>query len=351
MTLTVTEHSDVNRPRHRAALLSLLILIGALVTYKTATALRVIERVKAGGALPATSVTAGLDVVSRAIDYLAVIWPALLFGILISATVRTFISPESLVRLFGHTARRAQLTGGLAGSPLMLCSCCVAPIFSTVYRDSSRLAPSLALMLSAPSLNPAALVLTFMLFAGTVAWARLLLALVAVFFGTLFIARFVPSASGGTAQHLHHLHGRHHASSARPTFLQSCVHVIVRAVPPIAVGVLAGFDVRGRAPIDRRIRGVGRSPHNDRGDCGNCCPCSATHLFRDSGRTDTSHGRCPDRRRRCGALCGTGRQPTVATHRRAGGRLEGKRPVWSHGLAARGNRRCHRRLSSRWSTS
>lgn len=243
MTLTVTEHSDVNRPRHRAALLSLLILIGALVTYKTATALRVIERVKAGGALPATSVTAGLDVVSRAIDYLAVIWPALLFGILISAAVRTFISPESLVRLFGHTARRAQLTGGLAGSPLMLCSCCVAPIFSTVYRDSSRLAPSLALMLSAPSLNPAALVLTFMLFAGTVAWARLLPALVAVLFGTLFIARFVPSASGGTAQHLHHLHGRHHASSARPTFLQSCVHVIVRAVPPIAVGVLAGMFV------------------------------------------------------------------------------------------------------------
>jgi len=77
MTLTVTEHSDVNRPRHRAALLSLLILIGALVTYKTATALRVIERVKAGGAIPATSVTAGLDIVSRAIDYLAVIWPAL----------------------------------------------------------------------------------------------------------------------------------------------------------------------------------------------------------------------------------------------------------------------------------
>ena len=259
-------------------MLSLLVLVGALVTYKTATALRVIERVKAGGALPATSVTAGLDVVSRTIDYLAVIWPALLFGILISAAVQTFISPELLVRLFGRTARRAQLTGGLAGSPLMLCSCCVAPIFSTVYRDSFRLAPSLALMLSAPSLNPASLVLTFM---------------------AVCRHRGMGSRLAGACRRLlrYAAHRSLRTFSFRrngpaPTSLARQAPCLLgwADLPPIvcardrARGTAdcrgdSCRDVRGRAPIDRRIRGVGRSPHNDRGDCGNCCPCSATHLF------------------------------------------------------------------------
>jgi len=49
----------------------------------------------------------------------------------------------------------------LAGAPLMLCSCCVAPIFTGVYERSARLGPSLGLMLAAPALNPAALILTF----------------------------------------------------------------------------------------------------------------------------------------------------------------------------------------------
>lgn len=84
---------------------------------------------------------------------------------------------------------RAHVIAAIGGAPLMLCSCCVAPIFTTVYERCRRLGPSLAMMLAAPSLNPAALALTFMFFAPAVAWTRLVLAVVVVLVGTLFTAR------------------------------------------------------------------------------------------------------------------------------------------------------------------
>jgi hypothetical protein len=128
-------------------LLLLLVIVAALVTYKTAGALSTIHHVSSAGTLSVRpgiiQLTApdGLAAGVRTFNYLAIIWPALAFGILISAAVRSFVPAAALSDVFTRAPVRAHLAAGASGSPLMLCSCCVAPIFSAVYERSARLGP------------------------------------------------------------------------------------------------------------------------------------------------------------------------------------------------------------------
>ena len=196
-TVSVSDRSEVDRGPMIVAL-TLLIFVGGLVAYKTTGSLAALANVHSTGIYKARFdlIQPGASwqgALSRTISYFLAIWPALLFGILISGAVRTFVSPEWLVRLLGRGRVRQQLFAGLAGAPLMLCSCCVAPVFAGVYQRTRRLAPSLALMLAAPSLNPAALILTFLLFSGKVGAIRLIIGIVAVIATGLFAERFTGS--------------------------------------------------------------------------------------------------------------------------------------------------------------
>jgi hypothetical protein len=172
-------------------LLPILLIVGALIAYKSSAALTVIGKVSTTGVFtPRGNVipnvgTSQAGVLTRTLNYFLVIWPALVFGILISAAVSTFVSPQWLARLLERRSLRSQAIAGLAGAPLMLCSCCVAPIFTGVYERSARLGPSLGLMIAAPALNPAALILTFMLFDYKVGMVRLGASIAAVLFTEL----------------------------------------------------------------------------------------------------------------------------------------------------------------------
>src|SRR5690348_18152069 len=55
----------------------------------------------------------------------------------------------------------------------MLCSCCVTPVVVTLLRRRVRVGSAIALLLASPVLNPAALVLTFLLFPLHLGVARL----------------------------------------------------------------------------------------------------------------------------------------------------------------------------------
>ena len=179
-----------------------------------------------------------INVVSRSINYFGVIWPALLFGILISAAVRVLNPPQWLSRSFGENRVRSQLIAGLAGAPLMLCSCCVAPVFSGVYERSSRLGPSLAVLLAAPSLNPAALILTFLLFDVKIGLVRVAMALLIVFLTGMLIERFVsvPPVDCSTSV-------SEDSELLLKSFLRSCWQVAIRTLPLIAVGVLVSMAI------------------------------------------------------------------------------------------------------------
>jgi uncharacterized membrane protein YraQ (UPF0718 family) len=229
----------------------LLILAGSLFVYKSTAALGVIEKVKNTrtfqprlNVLPMPGSDVQLGLFARSFNYFAVIWPALLFGVLISAAVRVLDPPRWLTRALARGGARSQLAAGLAGAPLMLCSCCVAPVFSGMYERSSKLAPSLALMLAAPALNPAALILTFMLFDYRIAAVRLVVAACAVFLTGVVIEKFIKVKP----VHCDPLDQKNDQSLLL-LFIRSCAHVAIRTLPLIVAGVLISMAIALWLPV------------------------------------------------------------------------------------------------------
>lgn len=251
--------ATVNRKPIYAVLL-LLIIVAALFTYKSSASLAVIHKVKNTGAFqPRTNVvplpgnSLQLGVVARSINYFVVIWPALLFGILISGAVRVLDPPHWWSRMLGNGYWRPNLLAGVAGAPLMLCSCCAAPIFSSMYEKSSRLGPPLAITLAAPSLNPAALVLTFMLFGGYIGATRLAMAGCTVFLTSMLVDRLFSPGQIKCA-----VATEERRESMPIAFLRSSLQVAVRTVPLIIVGVVISMLIAFLLPSGIFTSGVGK---------------------------------------------------------------------------------------------
>jgi uncharacterized protein len=237
------------------ATLLLLVTVGGLIAYKASASLAVIGKVQATGVLksrfdlvPVAASPTWASAFERTVSYFSAVWPALLFGVLIGGAVRAFVSPRWLAGLFGTGRVRPQVVAGLAGAPLMLCSCCVAPVFTSVYERSSRLAPSIALMLAAPSLNPAALFLTFLLFGAKVGVVRLLAAAAGVLLIGTLAERFASRAPGycppGEAARADAGGG-----SVTVTFVRSCLKIALQTVPLIFAGVTASMLLARWLPV------------------------------------------------------------------------------------------------------
>jgi uncharacterized membrane protein YraQ (UPF0718 family) len=228
---------------NRRPLLTVLPILfaGGLVIYKTRTSLTVLRTVWSTGIINARpnvvsfgNEASAVDALHRSLNYLVVIWPALVFGILISAAVRAYVPADTFKRIFRTRGITSQLRAGLAGAPLMLCSCCVAPIFGAVYENSSRLAPAVTLMLASPALNPAALTLTFMLFGSTVGVMRVVLSVVAVAaIGPLVEEMFPEVHAAGNLE----IGSR----SAGQSFLRALFTVIARTIPALIIGLLTSM--------------------------------------------------------------------------------------------------------------
>jgi uncharacterized protein len=159
----------------------LAMIVAALFYYKWGGSLRVLGRLRESGKLavsPAALVDGG--VTATTLFYFGKIWPALVFGILVGAAVRAAVPSSWVKRWLGARGGQATIVGALAGAPLMLCSCCITPVFTGLYERGARLGPSLAVMLASPGLNLAAIVLTFALLPARVAALRVVAALVIV---------------------------------------------------------------------------------------------------------------------------------------------------------------------------
>jgi len=166
-----------------AGFVLLLVVLCGLVYYKWGGAIRTVSGVRELGRWSGTAdgLTTG-GVLRATLFYFRRIWIALVYGLLIGAAVRAFVPPRRVAALLGWGGPvRRQVAAGLAGTPLMLCSCCITPIFQSVYERGARLGSALAVMLASPGLNPAALVLTAILFPPSLAVARIAAVLVAVF--------------------------------------------------------------------------------------------------------------------------------------------------------------------------
>jgi uncharacterized membrane protein YraQ (UPF0718 family) len=261
---TATTESAVDAPRPRRSTLGvigvggvllLLTTAGALIVYKTAGALKVLGKAEAEGTLAPKArwiETADLPAAVRplvdSLNYLSWVMIALAFGVVIGAMVRAFIPSRWLQRTVAAEGVRGQILAALAGAPLMLCSCCVAPVFEGVYDRTRRLGPALGLMLAAPALNPAVLVVTFLLFPGDMAWARLVASLAMVLLGAALLGRVFPDPRPPEACPI-----ESEAPSWRRlarNFGSSLRTVAWRSLPAIVLGVVISAAITGLVPLD-----------------------------------------------------------------------------------------------------
>ena len=241
-----------------AGALILLGLVAALVTYKVGGSLAVIASAQGSDTLrprPEWLATAGSpDAVRpflRAVNYLAIVWPALAFGILIGAAVRSVVPAAWIATLLAGSRARSSLAGAVAGAPLMLCSCCIAPVYTAVQERTSRVGPAGALLLASPSLNPVALALTSMLFAPEIALARVLAALVLVFAVSAVADRLHRAPDGSAASCSLEGEGPHGPREAFAAFGREVGRLARTTLPVIVVGVLVSSLLLDLLPMDR----------------------------------------------------------------------------------------------------
>jgi uncharacterized membrane protein YraQ (UPF0718 family) len=222
-------------------LLLLGTFVSALFYYKWGASLRVVSGVQATGKLavaPGAILEGG--VVATTLAYFGKIWPALTYGILVGAAVRAAIPARTIRRWLGGRGATPTLAGAIAGAPLMLCSCCITPIFSGLYQRGARLGPSMAVMLASPGFNLGALVLTFALLPAQVGVARLVAALAIVLGLSAAIGRSMGDRSAPDSAR------RDVVDGAEPEpqrhlllrFVRSAAYLAVITVPLIVVGVL-----------------------------------------------------------------------------------------------------------------
>ncbi len=238
--------------------LILLILVSALVTYKTSGSLATIARVETSRTLPpraetisTADLTGVLRPLARTANYLAVVWPALAFGVLIGAAVRAIVPSAWVRRAFDASPLRAQLLGGVAGAPLMLCSCCIAPVFAAVHERTRRAGPSGALLLASPSLNPAALALTFMLFVPRVALVRTGMALLLVFGVSALAARLAAGGRSAVTPCDLEVAPRVGAAGVLSSLLREGWRMAWTTLPAIAAGVVVSSVLAEALPMER----------------------------------------------------------------------------------------------------
>lgn len=114
-----------------------------------------------------------------AINYLNTTWETTLAALLIAGTLQTFLHAPLLRFLKEQTGWRAYFAGVAFGIPNLLCTCCAAPLFASLYKKGAPLGTALATFVTAPSLNLLVLVLSLAFLPLPLAVARITLGLVA----------------------------------------------------------------------------------------------------------------------------------------------------------------------------
>ncbi|MHB1844060.1 MAG: permease [Deltaproteobacteria bacterium] len=190
-------------------------------------------------------------------NYFAWIAVALTLGLVIGALVKAALPSRWLFRAMAGRGPAGLAFGALIGAPLMLCSCCIAPVFDGAYARTRKLGPSLALMLAAPGLNPIDLAIVFALFPRSVAIARLVGSLVLVLGGGALLGRLFPSPLPAESCAL---------DEAAPSWsgwgknvLSSLVETAQRALPAVLLGALLSALIAHALPLPSLASGHGNA--------------------------------------------------------------------------------------------
>lgn len=98
------------------------------------------------------------------VAYFKAVWKAALLGMIVGAMVQVLIPVNWLMRTMGKMSFKSTLIGGVSSLPGMMCTCCAAPIASSMRKQRVSVGAALAFWIGNPTLNPATLIfMTFVL--------------------------------------------------------------------------------------------------------------------------------------------------------------------------------------------
>lgn len=125
------------------------------------------------------------------LDYLNIVWFTTLLGLFIAGAIVTLL-PGFIQSYLKGKGPAQHFAGMLLGLPNMFCTCCAASAVTGLRRSGASLGPSLAFFVTAPALNIVVLILAFDLLPLKLAFARLLLGLIAAVGVTYALAKSAP---------------------------------------------------------------------------------------------------------------------------------------------------------------
>jgi uncharacterized protein len=139
---------------------------------------------------PPPSVGAALD---YAVSYFKAIWSALVVALLLAAATEALVPRRWLLRLLSARGTMSTIRGGLLAVPVMMCTCCSAPVAVSLRRSGVPVASALAWWVGNPAINPA--VIVFAAFVLPWQWValRAVAGLVLVFLVVTLVARLARS--------------------------------------------------------------------------------------------------------------------------------------------------------------
>lgn len=128
--------------------------------------------------------------------YLDAVWPALVVGLLLAAGAETLLPRRRVMAALSGEGRRSSLAGGVMAAPSMLCTCCTAPVASSLRRSGASMSATLAFWLGNPLLNPAVIVFLALVLPWQFAATRVVVGALLVFVASAAVAR--AAGRGGT---------------------------------------------------------------------------------------------------------------------------------------------------------
>jgi uncharacterized protein len=137
---------------------------------------------------PAPSWRAAVD---YALVYGKAIWPAMVAGLLLAASVEAFLPRRRLLSMFQRHRGPAVSTvaGGALSTASMMCTCCAAPVAASIRQRGVPLSSALAYWLGNPVLNPVVLVFMAVVLPWQFVTVRVVTGMLLVFGVTMLVAR------------------------------------------------------------------------------------------------------------------------------------------------------------------
>lgn len=113
-------------------------------------------------------------VISTSFEIFNDVSPWLVISFIAAGLVHSLINPERFQRMLGNRNMSSLLKATISGMLLPICSCGVIPLGLGMYYTGAYLGPTLAFMVAAPVINPAAILLAYGLLGSEIATIYLL---------------------------------------------------------------------------------------------------------------------------------------------------------------------------------